>query len=163
MARLAAPAGVHCCFGLTYYHDVCFNPIFECRAIRANRIRKARTMTTEAAPYAVTRAEDGDSWEPFINAQGEQAGEVIWLRDTMVGDRPLRVGIWRVLPGQLPTEVPRLFPGHETIHVLEGAVTIAVVGDEPRYLTTGDMAHYAEGIHSTWTFTMPFKKLFVIS
>lgn len=103
-----------------------------------------------------------DGWEPFV-VEGEQAGEVAWLRQAQVGDRPLVAGVWRALSGQLPETVPYVFHGHETFHVIEGEVTIAVDGEEPVRLQPGDIASYTDGTKSTWTISTPFKKFFVVS
>jgi uncharacterized cupin superfamily protein len=119
-------------------------------------------MGEQTIEYGMLKGGEGE-WEPFINAEGGISGEVRWIRDAVVEGRPLRVGIWRVLEGQLPTTVPRLFPGHETIHVLEGELTVEIPGQETMHLKPGDTAHWAEGIDSRWTFKMPFSKLFHIS
>lgn len=70
-------------------------------------------------------------------------------------------GIWRVLPGQLPEQVPYEFTEPETIHVLEGAVHITTEDGETATLRPGDIAAYPRGTRSTWRFEMPFRKLFV--
>lgn len=118
-------------------------------------------MISSTATHFVGNVEPA-SYEPFLIGD-QPAGDVAWFRRSTVGDRPLAVGIWRVLPGQTPETVPYVFEGHETFHVLEGEVTIAVEGEEPVTLKPGDIASYVEGTVSTWTFSMPFKKSFVVS
>lgn len=96
---------------------------------------------------------DVTEFEPFPYGEGT-AGEVHWLTEGVSG-------IWRVLPGQLPEEVPYDFVDAETIHVLEGAVHITTDDGETVTLRPGDIAAYAKGVSSIWRFEMPFRKLFV--
>lgn len=95
-------------------------------------------------------------YEPFLRTDLAEltAGEVHWLTEGVSG-------IWRVLPGQLPDEVPYDFVDAETIHVLEGAVHITTDDGETVTLRAGDIAAYPKGVTSTWRFEMPFRKLFV--
>ena len=120
-------------------------------------------MTAITAPVHASLTPDSDNWVPFINIRGEVAGSVLWLRNTTVNGLPLQSGIWRLLPGEMPETVPYVFPGHETIHILEGAVTIKIDGQEPVHLEVGDSAYFEANIVSTFTFTTPFRKLFHIS
>ena len=113
------------------------------------------------AAYCVAVTEP-DRWEPYMVGD-QRAGEVAWLRRSTVNGRPLSVGIWRALPGQIPETVPYLSDGNESFHVLEGAVTIEVDGEAPVRLEVGDIASSVEGTASTWSFVLPFKKFFVIS
>ncbi|MDR7304082.1 cupin domain-containing protein [Haloactinomyces albus] len=96
---------------------------------------------------------DTESFEPFL-MDGTKAGEVHWIT-------PGVSGIWRVLPGQLPEETPYEFEKPETIHVLEGSVTITTEDGESVDLRPGDIAAYSQGVKSTWHFRMPFRKLFI--
>jgi uncharacterized cupin superfamily protein len=97
-------------------------------------------------------------YEPFMH-EGQQLGEVHWLRTESGGDGVLFTGLWTHAPG----EIPYVFPGDETMHVLEGEVTIDVEDGETVTLRPGDIASFAKGQSSQWTITQPFKKFFVIS
>jgi uncharacterized cupin superfamily protein len=97
-------------------------------------------------------------YEPFVH-EGETLGEVHWLRVESGGDGVLYAGLWTHGPG----EIPYVFPGDETLHVLEGEVSIDVEGGESVTLKPGDIASFTKGQSSTWHITQPFKKFFVIS
>ncbi len=71
---------------------------------------------------------DVTEFEPFPYGDGT-AGEVHWITKGVAG-------IWQVLPGQLPDEVPYEFAEPETIHVLEGAVHITTEDGETATLRT---------------------------
>ncbi len=43
------------------------------------------------------------------------------------------------------------FAMDETVHIVEGSVTVLVDGQEPLLLTTGDAAYFPAGRWSTWT------------
>jgi uncharacterized cupin superfamily protein len=53
--------------------------------------------------------------------------------------------------------------GDETLHVLEGRVTIEVDGLEPVELAAGDVVSFPKGLASTWEIHEPFKEFFVLS
>jgi uncharacterized cupin superfamily protein len=97
-------------------------------------------------------------YEPFVH-EGEQMGEVHWLRVGSGGDGVLYTGLWTHEPGELPY----VFPGDETFHVLEGEVTIQVEDGDSVTLRPGDIASFTKGQVSTWRIAKPFKKFFVIS
>ena len=104
---------------------------------------------------------DADGWEPMELA-GEIVGEVHSFRSDG-GERPYEAGLWRVL-GALPAHFAYDFEQNETIHVLEGGVTIELDGGPTLELSAGDVASFAAGSHSTWRVTRtPFKELFVLS
>ena len=97
-------------------------------------------------------------YEPFMN-EGEAFGDVHWLRVGSGGDGVLYTGLWT----HAPADLPYVFPGDETFHVLEGEVTIDVEGGDSVTLRPGDIASFTKGQSSTWHITQPFKKFFVIS
>ncbi len=99
-----------------------------------------------------------DEYEPFLN-EGEAFGDVHWLRVGSGGDGVLYTGLWT----HDPADLPYVFPGDETFHVLEGEVTIDVEGGDSVTLKAGDIASFSKGQSSTWHITQPFKKFFVIS
>ena len=111
--------------------------------------------TVKSTPVTNVSAQD---YEPFMIGE-EQVGEVHWLRTESGGEGVLYAGLWMCEP----RDIPYVFPGDETLQVLEGEVHIEVEGGEAVELEAGDCASFAKGQASTWTITKPFKKFFVIS
>ena len=111
--------------------------------------------TVKSVPVSNIGTED---YEPFEH-EGERFGDVHWLRVGSGGEGVLYSGLWT----HGPADLPYVFPGDETFHVLEGEVTIDVEGGESVTLRPGDIASFAKGQSSTWHITEPFKKFFVIS
>lgn len=97
-------------------------------------------------------------YEPFVH-EGEPFGDVHWLRVGSGGEGVLYAGLWT----HEPADLPYVFPGDETFHVLGGEVTIDVEGGDSVTLREGDIASFTKGQTSTWHITQPFKKFFVIS
>lgn len=112
----------------------------------------ASVKTTPTSDIATQEYED------FIH-EGQPFGKVHWLRTESGGEGMLYAGLWTHEPATLPY----VFPGDETMHVLEGAATIELEGGETVDLRPGTVASFAKGSVSTWTITQPFKKFFVIS
>lgn len=98
------------------------------------------------------------AYEPFL-VEGQNFGEVHWLRTTSGGDGQLFAGLWKHGVGTFDY----VFPGDETFHVLEGNVHIAVQSGPTVDLKPGDVVSFTKGQASTWTITSPMKKFFVIS
>jgi uncharacterized cupin superfamily protein len=104
---------------------------------------------------------DADVWEP-MELGGAVVGEVHWLR-AEEGSRSYYAGFWRVT-GEPPSAFDYAFEQNETIHVLEGEVTIELDGGPRLALRPGDAASFAPGGRSTWQVVRtPFKELFVLS
>ena len=101
-----------------------------------------------------------DEFEPFLE-DGEELGQVHWLSSGQ--DTPLISGIWRALPGEVPEAFDYDYPMHETIHVLEGKVTIDFADGESVTLVAGDLSAVQQGTKSVWRIdpTTPFRKFFV--
>jgi uncharacterized protein len=99
-----------------------------------------------------------EDYEPFM-IEGEQVGEVHWLRVGSGGEGELYTGLWTHGPGT----IPYVFPGDETLHVLEGEATIEIEGGETVTIASGDIVSFTKGQVATWNITKPFKKFFVIS
>ena len=102
---------------------------------------------------------------PAASARFEPAGEdmpgsISWLRQSATPS--IHAGTWRVLAGEWDNVDNEYdFPSDETFIVLEGRVVITLA-DGTRYdLGPGDSASFAEGTHSTWELTTPFRKFFV--
>lgn len=111
--------------------------------------------TVRSIPVSSIAATD---YEPFM-VEGEQVGTVHWLRTESGGEGVLYTGLWQCEP----REIPYVFPGDETFHVLEGSVRIELEDGGSVDLKQGDIASFTKGQKSTWTITSPFKKFFVIS
>jgi uncharacterized cupin superfamily protein len=111
--------------------------------------------TVKTTPVSTIDAQD---YEPFL-VEGEQVGNVHWLRTQSGGEGALFTGLWTCEP----REIPYVFPGDETMHVLEGAVHIELEGGEAVDLKPGDIASFTKGQSAHWTISEPFKKFFVIS
>lgn len=104
---------------------------------------------------------DTAAWEPMELA-GEIVGEVHSLRSDG-GGHTYEAGLWRVL-GDLPAPFHYDFECDETIHVLEGGVTIEVDGGPTLELGAGSIASFAAGSSATWHVAeTPFLELFVLS
>ena len=104
---------------------------------------------------------DADGWEP-IDLGEVIVGEVHLLRSDE-GERPYAAGLWRVT-GDLPAPFPYDFAQDETIHILEGAVQIAVVDGPVLELSAGEIASFAAGSSAVWRVVRtPFRELFVLS
>lgn len=103
---------------------------------------------------------DGGTYEPFVE-DGVTLGQVHWLSNGQ--DSPLVSGIWRALPGEVPQAFDYDYPSHETIHVLEGAVTIEFADGETVTLRAGDIAAAEQGTKSVWKVDpeTTFRKFFV--
>jgi uncharacterized cupin superfamily protein len=102
---------------------------------------------------------DAAAYEPFMVGD-EQAGEVRWLRTEGSAGNALAAGLWR----SEPATYDYVFPGDETFHVLQGAVTIELPdGGDPVELRAGDVASFDAGTRSLWRVTEPFVKFTVVA
>jgi uncharacterized cupin superfamily protein len=101
---------------------------------------------------------DTAEYEPFIY-EGEETGEVSWLRTESAGDGMLLAGFWR----SEPRTVNYVFAGDETFHVLRGRVRIEPEGKDAVELSEGDVASFPKGLKAVWHVEEPFQKFFVIS
>lgn len=103
-------------------------------------------------------AVDSTQYEPFVVGDGT-IGEVHWLRTEGSDGSALAAGLWK--SDARTFDYP--FTADETIHILSGAVAIAIRGGEDVRLVSGDIASFAKGTESVWTVTDKFKKFFVVS
>jgi uncharacterized cupin superfamily protein len=116
-------------------------------------------MRVQAPRYVVQRAE-AIAYEPMM-IDGEQVGEAHTLRDAGSHGNQHEACLWRT---DAPARYEYLFTGDESFYVLEGSVNIEILGTGERLqLSRGDMASFAQGTQSIWTFTEPFTKFTVIS
>jgi uncharacterized cupin superfamily protein len=105
---------------------------------------------------------EADTWEPFDVGDGRIIGEVHFLRSE--DDGSFYAGLWRMPAGDLPEPFDYEMAMNETIHVLEGAVELAIEGGPTLQLKAGDLASFRAGTNSRWTLReVPFRELFVLS
>jgi hypothetical protein len=115
-------------------------------------------VSTVETPYVVKQV-SAEDYEPLM-IEGEAIGEISWLRTASSGETQLLTGLWRCEPRTFEW----VFPGDETMHVLEGEATVELTDTgEKIKLEPGDIASFNGGTKSTWTIESPFKKFTVIS
>jgi uncharacterized protein len=103
---------------------------------------------------------DAVDFEPMM-VDGVPIGEVHWLRTEGSHGNQHEACLWRT---DAPASYDYFFEGDESFHVLEGSVSIEVLGTDERVeLKAGDLASFPKGTRSVWTFSEPFKKFTVIS
>lgn len=110
------------------------------------------------AAYASFITIDREATEPF------EVGTVQWLRRPGDGDRgDLAAGYWFITPEETPG--PMTITGHadETVHILEGHVTVAVDGGPTLDLRSGSSASINRGVVAVWTVHEPTIEFFVYS
>ncbi|MGC4087547.1 MAG: cupin domain-containing protein [Polyangiaceae bacterium] len=73
------------------------------------------------------------------------------------GDGGASFGVWTCTPGRFRW----YFAADETVHILEGEVTVRV-NDEERPLTAGSVAFFPIGTWSEWTVTRYVRKIFFL-
>ena len=102
---------------------------------------------------------DALEYEPFMVGEA-QAGEIRWLRTEGSAGNALAAGLWRAEPATYDY----VFPGDETFHVVEGAVTIDLPDrGEAVELSAGDVASFDAGTRSVWHVTEPFLTFTVVA
>ena len=117
-------------------------------------------MVTVAEPGYVVHSADTVEYEPLF-ISGEQVGEEHELRSEGFHGNEHAASLWRT---DGPARYEYLFAGDESCYVIEGSVSIELVDTGERIeLNAGDIASFAQGTRSIWTFEGPFKKFTVIS
>lgn len=118
-------------------------------------------MTTHHQSAHVSTDAPQDAWEPFpLDAiEGEPNGQVNWLRQTTSGDGMLLTGMFTCDPAK----IDYTFVGDESLHLLEGTITVEMEDGETVELQPGDTVSFAKGAKSVWHIHEPMKKFFVIS
>ncbi len=113
-----------------------------------------------APPRCVVRRADAVEYQPMF-IEGRQIGEAHELRNEGSHGNEHEACLWRT---DAPARYDYFFAGDESFYVLEGSVSIDLVETGERVeLTAGDIASFARGTRSVWTFSEPFKKFTVIS
>jgi uncharacterized cupin superfamily protein len=111
-------------------------------------------------PY--TSSPSTGSWEPFELPDGRTVGEAHLMRADEDGS--YYAGFWRVQAGALPAPFDYVMELNETIHVVEGALTIEVEAGPTLELGAGDLASFEKGTKTRWTLReVPFREVFVLS
>ncbi|MFF1832358.1 cupin domain-containing protein [Paenarthrobacter sp. NPDC058040] len=90
---------------------------------------------------------------------GTPAGKVQWLRQSTQGEGQLYVGIFTCDPCGVEDELL----GDESVYMLEGRMTVEVIGGESVSLSAGDVASFPKGTKTVVHVHEPIKKFFVIS
>lgn len=91
--------------------------------------------------------------------EGRLVMQVHELRDTPGPDGSVWAGIVTIEP----VTIHYTFKGHETIHVLEGEVSITVDEDRTVDLRAGDVASFRKGARSKWVVKTPLRELFILT
>jgi len=114
-----------------------------------------------ATEVAVSTSSANDYVEfPFeVIHEGSPQAKVHWLRSSTHGEGQLLTGTFTAQPCSVGYE----FIGDESLHLLEGRVTVEMEGGETVSLGPGDIASFPKGAKSVWHIHEPMKKFFVIS
>ncbi len=113
-----------------------------------------------APPQYVVHGANAISYQPML-IDGQQIGEAHELRTRGSDGSGHEACLWRT---DAPARYEYFFSGDESFYVLEGSVTIELTDTGERVeLKAGDIASFARGTRSVWTFNERFKKFTVIS
>ena len=113
-----------------------------------------------AEPRHVVHSADTIEYVPLC-ISGEQVGEEHELRSEGFHGNEHAASLWRT---DAPARYEYVFTGDESCYVIEGSVSIELIDTGERVeLKAGDIASFAQGTRSIWTFEAPFKKFTVIS
>lgn len=115
-------------------------------------------MMSSGTDFVTQATMDRTAAEPF------EVGTVQWIRRPGEGGRDeLAAGYWFISPEQTPG--PMEVTGHadETIHILEGHVTVEVQGGAVLELRSGSSASLNKGVTAMWTVHEPTVEFFVYS
>jgi len=106
----------------------------------------------EPHPGVFLSSVTAEEWEPDPDVPGSEMHELVHAD-----------GVWAGLTRFTSVDgpVPWTPSQRETIHVLEGEVTIEIA-DGPT-LKPGDLASLPAGLQATWHITAPFKELWMLS
>lgn len=108
--------------------------------------------------YATSSTLTRETAEPF------EVGTVQWVRRPGEGDRSeLSAGYWFITPEQTPGPMDITAHADETIHIIEGHITVAVENGPTLELRAGSSASLNRGTRATWTVVEPTVEFFVYS
>jgi uncharacterized cupin superfamily protein len=88
-------------------------------------------------------------------------GEIHKLRED--ADGQLTAGLWRVTPEQAPgtNDVP--MHANETVYIIQGHITVEVVGGDTLELRAGSLASFEKGALTRWTVHAPTLEFYIYS
>ncbi|GAB3616730.1 hypothetical protein GCM10027416_12870 [Okibacterium endophyticum] len=113
---------------------------------------------SEESNFAVSTRLDRSQLERF------ELGRVQWLRRFGDGGRDnIGAGYWVVSPDEAPEPFDLVGEADETIHIVEGRITIEVEGGVTHDLTPGMSASLNRGTATRWTIHEPVVEFFVYS
>jgi uncharacterized cupin superfamily protein len=116
-------------------------------------------LTETGSDFVVHRAGTIEFGAMLID--GEMVGEEHVIRRAGSHGNVHEASVWRT---DAPARYEYEFEGDESFYVLEGSVVIELLASGERLeLAAGDMASFAKGTRSVWTFSEPFKKFTVVS
>lgn len=118
----------------------------------AESVFVANAHTTD---FVALTAQDAE----FEAVEGELIMRVHELRNTVGPEGSVWAGVVTIEP----VTIHYTFKGHETIHVLEGEVSITVDDERTVHLGPGDVASFAKGARSTWVVKTHFREFFVLT
>lgn len=95
----------------------------------------------------------------FESTDGELVMTFKQLRNTAGPDGSVWAGVVTIEP----VTINYTFKGHETIHILEGEVSIAVDDRPAVELRAGDIASFTKGSRSVWVVRKRLREFFVLS
>jgi len=108
----------------------------------------------EPHPGVFLSSVTAEEWEPDPDVPGSEMHELVHAD-----------GVWAGLTRFTSVDgpVPWTPSQRETIHVLEGEVTIEIADCPTLTLKPGDLASLPAGLQATWHITAPFKELWMLS
>jgi len=108
----------------------------------------------EPHPGVFLSSVTAEEWEPDPDLPGSEMHELVHAD-----------GVWAGLTRFTSVDgpVPWTPSQRETIHVLEGEVTIEIADGPTLTLKPGDLASLPAGLQATWHITPPFKELWTLS
>lgn len=109
-----------------------------------------------ASGYTVGADLDQARAEPF------DVGRVQWVRRAGDGERPaLSAGYWFVSPNDAPDPFEAVSETEETIHIVEGHLTVQPEGGTAIELHAGSCLSINRGVRARWTVRKPTVEFFV--
>jgi uncharacterized cupin superfamily protein len=118
----------------------------------ADSVFVADSRTTD---FVALTAQDAE----FDAVEGELIMHVHELRNTVGPGGSVWAGVVTIEP----VTIHYTFKGDETIHVLDGEVSITVNDETTVDLKAGDVASFAKGARSTWVVKTHFREFFVLT
>jgi uncharacterized cupin superfamily protein len=115
---------------------------------QAAQIKHSKDSTNEFEPFPLDDVIEGDP-----------QSKVHWLRTEGSTDAALMSGIFTAQPSRFNYA----FETDETIHLIEGRVTITLDSGEAVTVTAGDIVSFPRGARAVWDVQEPLREFFVLS